>query len=58
MIKRYGIDAVIMIAAFIVCLLGLEVFHTWQRVNILWAVALQQEQARTAQQPAAPPATK
>ncbi len=43
-----------MAAVFVLCLLALEAFHTWQRVNALFAWANQQAAQQVAPLPRPP----
>ncbi len=53
MVRRYALDALVVVLAFAACLLALEAFHTWQRVEALWTWAGQvQAQAAANQRPA------
>ena len=59
MMKRYFVDAAVMAGVFLIGLLGLEAFHTWQRVNAMWgwvneqnARMVQAQRAEVAAQPA------
>lgn len=49
--KTLLLNALVTAVVLASCLVGLEAFRTWQRVNALWAWAAVQEQARAAAAP-------
>lgn len=50
MIRRYALDVLAVVAAFVMCLLAFEAYNSWQRLNVLWNVAVQNAQAEQARQ--------
>ncbi len=55
MIRRYSVDALVVVVVFCACLLALEGYRTWQRVNSMWVwVNDQNTRMQQAQQPQLP----
>lgn len=48
--RRYVWDAVVVLVTFGFCLLAWEAYNTWQRVNALWMIAVQNSQAQVSAQ--------